>query len=722
MSKYDWPEKSRRTLLGKRIARLDGPDKVSGKAKYASDLKRPGQLYAKFLRCPYAHAKVVSIDVSAAEKLPGVKAVKICENKGPGSEIQWALDEVVGVVAVDEQTAEDALKKIVVKYEKLPHLVNERDLSKAGDRAKPAAEQKTGDPDKGFQEAEVVIEGEYGIPIITHCCLEPHGQIVEWENDQLTVHPSTQNVTGLIGQFAQPLQIPAANVKIRMDYIGGGFGSKFGADSWGLESAHLSKQAGGKPVKTFLERDAELFVAGVRPSHFARIKVGAKKDGTLVAWESQSWSTGGPGGGGMAPIPYVINIPNQRKKHSAIATNTGPQRAWRAPNHPQACWLTFAALDDLAAKVNIDSLEFYMKNLSLAGERADLYRRELLKAAELIEWKKKWHPRGDTTAGYLKRGLGLGFHTWGGRGHNSEARLTIDPDGSVNVFLGSQDLGTGTRTIIAMVAAETLGLPLGSVKVNLGRAPDYPPSNASGGSTTVGGVSASTRRAAVDALEQLFAKVAPTLGVEPSQLESTGGKIQVKGAAAKNLSWQQATVKLGVTPVSATGKNVSQSNNPADGKLIDSGVGGVQMADVTVDIETGVTKVNKFVAVQDCGLVIDEKLAESQVLGAMIMGVCFSLFEERVMDEVTGRPLNANMEFYKLAGIGDIGDLVVHMWKDDPEQDARGVIGLGEPPANSPAAAIGNAIANAIGVRVPQAPFTPRRVLAALEKKGGLTS
>jgi xanthine dehydrogenase YagR molybdenum-binding subunit len=358
MSKYDWPEKSRRTLLGKRIARLDGPDKVSGKAKYASDLKRPGQLYAKFLRCPYAHAKVVSIDVSAAEKLPGVKAVKICENKGPGSEIQWALDEVVGVVAVDEQTAEDALKKIVVKYEKLPHLVNERDLSKAGDRAKPAAEQKTGDPDKGFQEAEVVIEGEYGIPIITHCCLEPHGQIVEWENDQLTVHPSTQNVTGLIGQFAQPLQIPAANVKIRMDYIGGGFGSKFGADSWGLESAHLSKQAGGKPVKTFLERDAELFVAGVRPSHFARIKVGAKKDGTLVAWESQSWSTGGPGGGGMAPIPYVINIPNQRKKHSAIATNTGPQRAWRAPNHPQACWLTFAALDDLAAKVNIDSLEF----------------------------------------------------------------------------------------------------------------------------------------------------------------------------------------------------------------------------------------------------------------------------------------------------------------------------------------------------------------------------
>jgi xanthine dehydrogenase YagR molybdenum-binding subunit len=200
-----------------------------------------------------------------------------------------------------------------------------------------------------------------------------------------------------------------------------------------------------------------------------------------------------------------------------------------------------------------------------------------------------------------------------------------------------------------------------------------------------------------------------------------GGKVQVKGNPSKSLAWKQATAKLGVTPLVVSGKNV-QSPSAADGKLTDQGVGGVQMADVTVDIETGIVKMNKFVAVQDCGLIINEKTAESQVFGAMIMGVCFSLFEERVMDDVTGRPLNANMEFYKLAGIGDIGDFVVHMWKDDPEQDARGVIGLGEPPANSPAAAIGNAIANAIGVRVPQAPFTPARILAALDKKGGLSA
>lgn len=714
MPEYKWPDMKDRSLLGKRVSRLDGPDKVSGNAKYCSDIKRPGTLYGRFLRSPYAHAKVVSVDISAAEKLPGVKAVKII--KGPGSEIQWALDEVVGVAAVDEQTAEDAIRKIEVKYEKLPHFVKEEDLSKAGKNAKPAAEQVTGDPDKGFQEAEVVVQGEYGIPVITHCCLEPHGQVLEWEDDKnLTVYPSTQNVSGMASQYAQPLQIPASNIKVRMNHIGGGFGSKFGADGWGIESAHLAKQA-GKPVKTFLEREAELFVAGVRPSHYAKVKVGAKKDGTLIAWQSESWATGGLTGGGAPPIPYVVNIPNQRKIHTMVVTNTGAQRAWRAPNHPQACWLTLAPLDDLAAKLNMDPLDFFIKNISLTGPRAELYRKELLKAAELIEWKKKWHPREDTTAGNLKRGVGLGFHTWGGRGHDSECRLTVNPDGSVVVALGSQDLGTGTRTILAMVAGETFGLPVDAIKVNIGMAPDYPPSGASGGSTTVGGVSSATRRAAQDALDQLFAKVAPALGAEATQLEAVGGKIQVKGNPAKSLTWKQATAKLGVTAVNTTGKN------PGAGKLIDSGVGGVQMADVTVDIETGIVKMNKFVAVQDCGLIINEKTAESQVFGALIMGVCYSLMEERIMDEYLGRPLNSNMEFYKLAGIGDIGELVVHMWKDDPEQDGRGVIGLGEPPVISPAAAIGNAVANAIGVRVPRVPFTPDRVLAALEKKGGLTS
>jgi xanthine dehydrogenase YagR molybdenum-binding subunit len=278
----------------------------------------------------------------------------------------------------------------------------------------------------------------------------------------------------------------------------------------------------------------------------------------------------------------------------------------------------------------------------------------------------------------------------------------------VEVATASQDLGTGTRTVIGIVAAETLGLPLDAVKVNIGDS-KLPPSGASGGSTTVGGVSSATRRAANNALNELLKAVAPALGVEPDQLEAAGGRIQATGDPSKSLPWKQACARLGTTPITGTGQRSTD--------LISGGVAGVQMAEVTVDVETGVVKMEKMVAVQDCGLIINAKTAESQTHGACIMGVCYALLEEKVMDELTGRCLNPDMEFYKLAGIGDIGQIQVHMMTG-PGFDERGVIGLGEPPVISPGAAISNAVANAIGVRVPTIPITPAKVLAALEKGG----
>ncbi len=667
-------------------------------------------LYGKTVGSPYAHAKVISIDTSAAEKMPGVKAVKVLEL--PKGEVQWEGQEVAAVAATEEHLAEDAARAIKVSYEPLPHLVREDDIAKVGDRAKQTDESSDGDPDKGFKEAEVVTEGFYSIPVIAHCCLESHGSVCEWEGeDKLNLWLSTQNVSGSAQGIAQPLKIPATNVHVRQNHIGGGFGSKFGPDIWDTQGALLAKQA-GKPVKLMLERSAELMMAGNRPSTFAKVKVGAKKDGTILAWDSTSWGTGGLAGAGTPPIPYVWKIPHHRK-HTPVLTNTGASRAWRAPNHPQACYVTNSALEDLAADLKMDPLDMFIKNIQLCEPRADLYKEELLKAAEIIEWKKKWHQRGDTTPGPTKKGLGLSLHTWGGRGHVAQCRFTINPDSSVAIELGSQDLGTGTRTVIAIVAAETLGLPLNAVKVNIGDN-HYPRAGASGGSTTVGGVSAATRRAAVDALEALFKQVAPELNADPAALEATGGKIRVKNDQTKSMSWKQACAKLGVTPI-----NITTGNKPND-ELSNSGVGGVQMAEVSVDTETGIVRIDNMVAVQDVGLIIDMKTAESQVYGAMIMGISYSLFEERVMDETTGRMLNPNMEFYKLAGIMDIGRLHVHMMTG-PEQDKRGVIGLGEPPVISPGAAIGNAVANAIGVRVPGLPLTPDRVLTALEKKGGLS-
>jgi xanthine dehydrogenase YagR molybdenum-binding subunit len=785
MPDYAWPDAEHRTLIGKRTTRVDSPVKVSGQAKYTYDVHRPGMLYGKVLRSPYAHAKVVSIDTSAAEKIPGVKAVHIVQ--GPGANIHWAGDEIVVVAAVDEGAAEDAIRAIKVKYQQLPHLVSDAeppagsvqeqgplsiddigdmldnqmpgrqmvsqieeyglseklsdDMLKglkedgagddvlaalrsatvhpeAGIRApanyQKAAAQTTGDPDKAFSEAEVVSEGLYGIPVITHCCLESHGSISEWtDQDHLFTHISTQNVSGIPGQMAEPLKMPATNIRVHQDNIGGGFGSKFSPDRWGIFTAEISRKADGKPVRYMLERDAEQKVAGARPSAYARVKVAAKKDGTLTAWQSNSWGTGGPGGGGMPPIPYVFSIPNQRQDHTAIRNNIGPARAWRAPNHPQAAVLTMCALDDLAARLKMDPVEFFGKNLNLTKARENTYREELGIASELMGWKEKWHPRPEKVHGVV-RGVGLSFHTWGGRGHASDCDLTIHPDGSVEIKMGSQDLGTGTRTCILVVAADTLGIPMDAIQLLIGDT-NYPPSGGSGGSTTIGGVSASTRHAAVDARDALFAKVAPALNAQPDQLECKNGQISVKGDSSRPLSWKEACSKLGAMPLTVRGKNPDRSKPP---DLTNSGVGGVQMAEAEVDTETGIVKVRKMVAVQDCGLVVNLKTAESQCLGALIMGISYSLYEEKVMDPTTGRMLNPDMQFYRLAGFSDIPELVVHMMTGKG-YDERGVIGLGEPPVISPGAAISNAVANAIGVRVSFLPLTPDRVLAALEQKGG---
>jgi xanthine dehydrogenase YagR molybdenum-binding subunit len=785
-TKYGWPAPDQRTLIGKRISRVDGPDKVSGRAKYTYDVHRPGMLYGKVVRSPHAHAKVVSVDTSAAEKMPGVKGVYIIQDKG--SEIHWAGDDIVVVAAIDEPTAADAARAIKVEYQPLPFFVddfsepknvaestgpltqrdvgqminddapddqviaavNKRGLAfkvspelekrlkdnevsdevikalKAAPVKEPEpnnspykkeTEQVKGDPDAGFKEAEVVSEGIYGCPVITHCCLESHGSIAEWtDNDHLFSHISTQNVSGLAGQYAQALKIPESNVHVHQDHIGGGFGSKFGIDRWGAYTAQVSKKAAGEPVRVMLERDAELEVAGCRPSAFAKVKVGAKKDGTLTAWQSESWGTGGPGGGGAPPMPYVVNIPNQRKQHTAIATNIGPARAWRAPNHPQGCLITMSAIEDCAAKLGMDPLDLMLKNIALTPppedtyHRADTYRDELMIAADLIGWKKNWHPRGQGS-GTTKRGLGLAIHTWGGRGHESNCALTIYPTGSVEIQMGTQDLGVGTRTAILIVAGDTLGLQLNQIELKIGDN-QYPKSGGSGGSTTIGGVSSSTRRAAIDARDQLFAKVASALNAKPEDLEAVGGSIRVKSAPSRSLSWKDACARLGTQPVQALGKN------PGPGDLISSGVGGAVMADVSVDTETGVVKMNKMVCVQDCGLVISLKTAESQVYGAMIMSIATTLYEEKIMDKNLGTMLNPNMDFYRLAGIGDVGELVVHMMTGKG-YDERGPIGLGEPPTVGPMAAIGNAVANAIGVRVPFLPITPDRVVNALNPKGG---
>ncbi|HEY2839228.1 MAG TPA: xanthine dehydrogenase family protein molybdopterin-binding subunit [Pirellulales bacterium] len=733
-AKYNWPKRGTTSLIGKQQDRVDGLAKATGAAKYSYDINPPNVLLARALGCPHAHCNIKSIDLSAAAKIPGV--IKVAAMKKPGDEIRWQGDPIAVVVGETEGAVAEGLKAIKLDYEALPIFVNDEDLAAAekADRASGGGgntqlekEAPEGTDEDKFADQEIerllkesaaVVEGYYGIDVITHMCLEPHGATCEWEGKQLTAHLSTQNVSGTASQFATPLEITADEVTIHCDYIGGGFGSKFQADTWNVIAAKLAKEI-GRPVKLMLDRDTELKTAGCRPSGYIKVRIGADKDGFVNVWDSHHWGTNGstPGGVGQEVIPYVFNPPNRRRKRTTILTNASPTRAWRAPNHPQGCAMSQTAYDDIAAKLGMDSYDVFLRNIPTDPEdeakilKHDRYVEEMKIAARLMDWKAKWHAHGKGPAkGSVVSGLGMAIHTWGGGGQAGGCLIRIHPDGGVEVSLGSQDLGTGTRTVINMIAAETFGLPIEGVTVNIGSS-KYPRSSASGGSVTVAGVSEATRRGSQDSLRKLCELVGKKLDVDPTTLVASKGRIFVEEKADKGLSWKEACSLLGMTPQEVKG----EFQRADDNHLSSSIVGGVQMAEVEVDKDTGLIRMKKFVAVQDMGLIINPRGATSQIYGAVIMGIAAALFEQRIMDPTSGAFLNAEIADYKLARLGDIGEIVVELYQPDSEYE-RGVVGLGEPPAISPCAAISNAVANALGVRVPVLPMIPSRVLDALKK------
>ncbi len=721
-----WPENPR--LIGTRIPRLDGLAKASGRAKYPTDIRPQGTLFGVMLYSPHAHAKVKSIDTSAAEKMPGVKAVIAIAK--PGATLRYHGDDIAAVAAETEEQARDAVRAIKVEYEVLPHVATEA-LSMAPGapvvfapaNVQKGRSQSKGKADEAMTGAEVTIEGTYSVPLITHVCLEPHGLTAKWEagdtpanertaksesgdapaNDKLVAWASTQSVMAVAADLAGSMKIAPANVTVYTDYMGGGFGSKFGADIWGRTAAQLSKQAGGRPVKMFLDRVQEHLAAGNRPSGSATIKLGANRDGKLVALIADAHGTGGVGGGADVILPYVYSVPNTQVTQSTVRTNFGSSRAMRAPRHPQSCALTEAAMDDLADKLGMDPVEFRLKNLAPADFHTPIYEAELKIGAELIGWREKRKPRGQNGAGPIKRGLGVALHQWGGGGaQDKKVSCTINPDGSVELKSATQDIGTGARTVLAIIAAEVLGLQPTDIISNIGNS-TFPPGQSSGGSTTTPSMSPPALDAVTKARDAFFQKISPAVKAPPADLSLKGGQLWVAGEPV--MSWKDACRKLGMTTISEIGSFQEG--------LTSTGVGGCQFAEVAVDVETGMVKVKKIVAIQDSGLIIDKLTWESQVYGGVIGGLNYGLFEERVVDPTTGTMLNPDMEMYKLAGAADIPEIIVQAY-EPPEQKARGVIGVGEPPTISTAAAIGNAVANAIGVRVAEWPMSPRNVLNAL--------
>ena len=700
--KYPWPLKDA-VILGQPVKRIDGPLKVSGAAKYSYDIARPGLLFGRILRSPHPHARVVSIDVSAAEKAPGVKAVDVVAE--PGKKVMYQGDEVVALAAADEEQARDAIRLIKVEYEMLPHVATEDRASRTeapavfeGGNVREGPVEETGDLQAGFAAAAHIVEATYSTQVQTHVCLETHGCVCEWEGDKLTAWVSTQAVHGTREGFAEGLGIPQANVRVITEYMGGGFGSKFGPDSQGLICARLAKKAGAA-VKLMLDRKEEHLVAGNRPSSMAKVRAGVAADGTCTAFDGETSGTGGAGVGAGFPLPYIYEFPNRRRRHRDVYTNAGPARAFRAPGHPQGCFTTEMLMDELADKVRMDPVEFRMKNLPPEAPNA-MWRRYFPLAAEKFGWSRR-HPTGDSARGSIRRGMGCAANRWGGGGRGTRAHVEILPDGGVVVRCGTQDIGTGTRTIVAMVAAETLGIPHDAIKVEIGDSL-YPFSGGSGGSTTAAAVTPAIRVTTGKAFDALAARVASSLGVDAANLVARNGRIQAKDDPNKGLPWSEACRQLGTEPVAVDGE--------WENGLSASGTSGVQFAEVEVDVETGVTKVTRMLCVQDCGLLIDPLTARSQCYGGIIMGVNWALFEERILDRNTGQMVNPNMEWYLLGGMSDIPQIEVILMN----QPERGVIGLGEPPTVSTAAAVANAVANAIGVRIRSLPLSPQRILTTL--------
>ncbi|MFN8138164.1 MAG: xanthine dehydrogenase family protein molybdopterin-binding subunit [Fimbriimonadales bacterium] len=684
-----WPNPAKSKYLGKNIPRVDGPAKVTGAAKYTFDIVLPGMLYGKILRAPIASGSVKSIDVSAAEQMPGVRAVI----PDLGRAVRFAGQEIAAVAADTEEIARDAINAIKVEWEKTPHVSNTHAGLTVPDRQRPGREASRGEPlETIWPTAAAVVEGEYYVPVREHLCLETHGVVVRWDSaDTVTVWCSTQSVHDAAGEIAGALRIPKQNVTLICEYMGGGFGGKFSAGIEGMTAARLAKMA-GKPVKLMLERYDEMVASGNGPDAHMKCKAAMAADGKMLGVEAQLSGTSGFGGGWGVPFPYIYDVPNVSVKTTSISTNAGSSRSLRAPGHPQASFLMETVVDELAVKLNLDPLE--VRKLNTSGIR----RNQLDLGAQMIGWNRR--SKGKAT-GRIRRGIGCASAVWGGGGGpSSTCVLRIGQDGSVWAGMGTQDLGTGTRTLVAAIVAEEFSIDITKVKADIGKS-SLPLAGGSGGSVTAASISPPVKMAAFQARQKLSELAANQLGIAAHEVVFKDGKVG-NADGTKSVTFERLCSKLPPGGLEETG-NFNRD-------LQQGGVAGAQFVEVEVDMWTGNVTPIKVVAVQDCGFWLNKLAAESQLIGGVIQGLSMGLLEDRKMDEATGRQLNPNMETYKVLGCMEVPEIVPVLFATHEK-----VTGIGEPACIPTAAAFANAVYDATGIRVRRLPITPKRLFDAKE-------
>ncbi len=731
-----WPVNAKLKQVGKPVNRLDAKAKVTGSAKYTSDMQLSGMLIGKMLTSNVPSATIKSIDMSSAKNLSGVYGIHVMANE-EGKEypiIRYAGQPIVAVAALTEEIAEEAINLIKVEYEQKAFVVDvekamspeapivyeapvEQEESEGGEEISeglklegnvrgPNEGQPRGELETGFSSADVVLENTYKTQVQTHNSLETHGMIVDWRFDGVTIYASTQGTQGVRDEFADLFDLPRSKVRVIVEFMGGGFGAKHGLGTHGKAAGYLAKKT-GRPVKMMASRKEEQISQGNRPNSIQRLKIGARKNGELTAIEQESYGTAGvglgAGVGGVAQTMYTC--PNFRTKQYDVFTHAGPGAAWRAPGAVQGIFGLEQMMDEIATSIEMDPIKL--------RDKADPSRVRKVardKGAERFEWSRRKPTASDS--GPIKRGMGMAQSSWWRiYNYNATVEVKLLRDGAIEVRSGVQDIGTGTKTILAQVVAEEFGLNTEDINVRIGDTlfPDAP---GSGGSQVTASITPAARKAAYQVKLKLFERVAEKMEVKPSTLKMENGDIFSMEDSSKRISFEDAVSQLPVSQIAAT-----ESRTPEyEGDYLHWDLGSAQFADVSVDTETGFIKVHKIVAAHSCGRPLNTKQVESQINGGVIQGLSYALYEDRILDRNTGHMVNHSLDTYKTTYGADIPEIDIVLMEDYNAKSSTDAYGIGEPANIATAAAIANAVYNAIGVRIREIPITPDKVLKALNK------
>jgi CO/xanthine dehydrogenase Mo-binding subunit len=710
-----WP-RGPGAVVGRPATRLDGHQRARGQAQYTADLQLPGMLHAAVLRSPHARARVTRLDLSRALELPGVLGAvgpEDCDvlQTEPG----YHGAPVAAVAADSYDRAREALAAIEVEWEELEPLVDAEEAVRQGSLHEEPRRYDRGDVDAGFAEADVVVEGEYRTQTVLHNSMETHQSVVRWEGDTLEVYISTQFIWGVRDSIAQKLGLPPDRVRVVCHYMGGGFGSKNGPGDYTYIAIALAEKT-GRAVRCALTRREENLATGNRNSTIQRLRAGARSDGTLVALDAEyvnavGWD--GWSGPTYGPLEMLYACDNVRTLTYGAKLNLPPNAAFRAPGFVEGTFGLETLLDELAARLELDPLELRRRNHAdhdLADGRP-FSSKNLLACYDRAQghWARRDEVRA-RSEGPVKRGTGLASQIWyGGGGPPSYAGVRVGSDGYATVLTAMQDIGTGTSTAMAQIAAEELGLPLERVRVSLGDSARGTYASISAGSSTTPSMGPAVRAGAADAARQILEIAAQRFDLEQRVLSLKDGRI----VSADGGSWplEEITGLLGDAQI--TGKG-TRGPNPTGMRVLTFGV---QVAEVAVDVETGEVKVERIAAIHDVGRVINPLGAQSQIEGGIIQGVGHTLSEERLVDPASGRVLTQSLDVYKVPTIADVPEVVVELL-DIPDEHLTnlGSKGLGEPPIVPTAAAIVNAIRDATGAEVHSLPVTREEMLRALSE------